>query len=849
MSKQIAKSLEKIPLRLLLLVPFVLQIFAAVGLTGYLSLQNGQKAVNDLASQLQREISSRIDQHLDSYLKTPRAINQINVDAVRLGLLNLGDIKKTGHYFWKQMQAFEDVGYISYVLTTGEYTGAGRWMEGKGVTIDEVSADTKWKNYTYATDSQGNRTEVVFTSDYKPLTESWYTDTVRAGKPIWSQVFPWSDVPDILSISVSYPIYDYAKKLKGVLSVDFRLTGIGDFLRNLAVTPSAKIFILERNGLVLASSSPEKPYKMVNGKAQRLNVLESKDPLIRATADYLRKHFGSFNEIQNSQQLEFMLDGKRQFVRVTPWRDELGLDWLVAIAVPESDFMAQINANTRTTIWLCLGALAIATVLGIYTSRWISRPLLRLSQASQAIASGQLDRQVKVEGVSELRILARSFNQMAKQLRDSFVALQKTNAELETRVEQRTAQFKKAVQAAMKAASESATAKQAAEVANRAKGEFLANISHELRTPLNSVIGYANILMNDRALSPQQAKRAKIIQRSGTYLLTLISDILDFSKAEASKLELEPTNFHFLSFLEEICGIVEMRAQEKKLLFQCQMTGDIPTGVRADEKRLRQVLINLLGNAVKFTDKGQILLKVSEIGTNYRSNFIPHKQIRFEVVDTGVGISPSHLETIFQPFEQVCDRDRKRGGTGLGLAISKQLLELMGSQLQVSSQLQQGSTFWFDLALPVVEIALETQPKGRIKGYQGKPRRILVVGDRQENRSLLLSLLKPLGFEVMMAKNGEQGLTIARQLKPNLILTDIMMSVKTGLTMTREIREIPEIKDVPIIAISASLIEMMEETCLRAGCNAFLSKPIDQQQLLSLLKEYLHLEWIYEGEY
>jgi signal transduction histidine kinase/ActR/RegA family two-component response regulator len=643
--------------------------------------------------------------------------------------------------------------------------------------------------------------------------------------------------------------------VKGVLSVDFQLTGIADFLRNLEVSPSAKIFILERNGLVLASSSTEKPYEMVNGEAQRLNVLESKDPLIRSTADYLRKRFGNFNEIKNSQQFDFMLNGKRQFVRVTPWRDELGLDWLVAIAVPESDFMAQIDANTRTTILLCLLALAIATVLGIYTSRWISRPLLRLSKASQAIANGQLDQQVKVEGVSELRILARSFNQMAKQLRDSFADLQKTNAELETRVEQRTAQFKKAVQAAMKSATESATAKQAAEAAkeaaeaaNRAKSEFLANMSHELRTPLNSIIGYSSILMNDRALSPQQAKGAKIIQRSGTYLLTLISDILDFSKVEASKIELDPSDFHFPSFLEEVCGIIEMRAQEKKLLFQCETTGDLPTGVRADEKRLRQVLINLLGNAVKFTDRGQVLLKVSAIGTVYSSNSIPQQQIRFEVVDTGVGINPSHLETIFQPFEQVGDRDRRRGGTGLGLAISKQLVELMGNQLQASSQLEQGSTFWFDLALPVVEVALETQPMGRIKGYKGKPRRILVVDDRQENRSLLLSLLKPLDFEVAMAKNGEQGLSVAHQLKPDLILTDIMMSVKTGLTMTREIREIPEIKDVPIIAISASLMEMMEETCLRAGCNAFLSKPIDRQKLLSLLKEYLQLEWIYEGE-
>ncbi|OKH21093.1 hybrid sensor histidine kinase/response regulator [Hydrococcus rivularis NIES-593] len=836
MSGLIEKNLEKTSLRRLLIIPFVLQVFAAVGLTGYFSWRNGQKAIDDLASQLQQEASLRIDQHLDSYLAVPHQINQINEHAVRLGLLQLNDLEKLGQYFWKQMKVFP-IGYINYGDAKGHFIGVERLNNGE-LRIVEDASESSTRDNIYETDNYGKRVRLIESVDVGAdhREEDWYKGAAEAGKPLWSSIYQWEDKPEVLSISLSYPVHNLKGQFLGVIGVDLILSQISQYLRLIKFSPGSRIFIVERNGLLVASSSREQPYIVVEKEARRLNVFNSKEPPIRATAEYLRDLFGNFNGIKSARQLDFRSNGERQFVQVTPWQDKYGLDWLVVVVTPESDFMAQIDANTRTTILLCLGALAIATVLGIYTSRWISQPILHLSKASQAIASGQLDQQVRVEGASELRTLARSFNQMAQQLKESFTELQKTNAELEIRVEQRTAQFKKAVQAA--------------EAANRAKGQFLANISQELRTSLNSVIGYSNLLMNDRALSPQQAKGAEIIQRSSTQLLTLINDILDFSKAETSKVELELSDFHFPSFLEEICSIIEMRSQEKKLLFQCQTTDDLPTGVRADEKRLRQVLMNLLGNAVKFTDQGQILFKVSAIGTENAIASLPQQQIRFQIIDTGIGIDPSDLEKIFQPFEPIGDRERLRGGIGMGLAMSKQLLELMGSQLQVISQPGQGSIFWFEIALPVVEIASTTQANAiaRVKGYLGNRRKILVADDKQENRSLLHSWLDPLGFEVVMAKDGEQGLTVARQLKPDLIITDLFMGVKTGLMMAREIRQTDEIKDVPIIAVSASTAEMIEEASRRVGCNTFLPKPIDEQKLLVLLQKYLQLEWIYEGQ-
>jgi CheY-like chemotaxis protein len=258
---------------------------------------------------------------------------------------------------------------------------------------------------------------------------------------------------------------------------------------------------------------------------------------------------------------------------------------------------------------------------------------------------------------------------------------------------------------------------------------------------------------------------------------------------------------------------------------------------------LRQILLNLLGNAVKFTNRGRVTLRVSAVNVSGSQ-----QTIRFEIIDTGIGIATEQIEKIFQPFEQVGDRKLKAEGTGLGLVISRQLVELMRGKLDVCSELGKGSTFSFEIALPVVEGMEQDRQEGmcRVIGYQGQPRKLLVVDDKRENRLVLLNMLEPLGFEIVMAENGQQEVDLAREIYPDLILTDLVMPVKTGFEAVQEIRQIPEIKDIPIIAISASVLDLDREQILAVGCQAFLPKPIDEQQLLALLAQYLHLDWIYE---
>ncbi|WRH66395.1 MAG: cache domain-containing protein [Planktothrix sp. GU0601_MAG3] len=386
----LVKSLIKIPLRYVLVVPFSVLIFGSVGLVSWLSFQNGQKAVYDLANQLQLEISSRLEDHLNTYLSIPISINKLNQEAIKLGLLNLNNFQTTGQYFWQQLKIFPDVGYISFGSSTGEFIGAGRYPEGN-LEISEVSQKrTGGKNFSYKTDLQGNFIQPPYdTADsynFKP--EAWYSDPVKVGRAVWSKIYNWEGYPQYISISYSQPLYTRDRKLIGVLSVDQQLPQISDFLKNLKISSSGKIFIVERNGLLVASSSDAPSYYVVKKQAKRMKGTEIKDDLISLTSKYLGQYFIDLAQIKQKQNFSFTQAGEKYFVQVTPWKNQVGLDWLIVVVVPESDFMQQINQNTRTTILLSIVALLIATLVGLITSRWILIPLKPFKRSCDRLFPG-----------------------------------------------------------------------------------------------------------------------------------------------------------------------------------------------------------------------------------------------------------------------------------------------------------------------------------------------------------------------------------------------------------------------------------------------------------------------------
>lgn len=432
------------------------------------------------------------------------------------------------------------------------------------------------------------------------------------------------------------------------------------------------------------------------------------------------------------------------------------------------------------------------------------------------------------------------------------IELGKKSAELfrlRTEELEREVAERKRIEVALRQAKEEAErAHRRAETASRAKSQFLSSMSHELRTPLNGILGYIQILKRRPPLSDSQIKGLNIIEQSGQHLLALINDILDLAKIEAGKVDLAPAAVTLPKFVEEILQVMSLKAHEKELELIYLPDPLLPEMVWLDAKRLRQVLLNLLSNAIKFTEQGHAALTIRR----QQQKGLPSDQIRlrFSVRDSGIGIPPAQQAFIFQPFEQVADQQTNHEGVGLGLAISQSIVEAMGGEIQFESRPGQGSRFWFEIDVPVLS-AHATQGEERqtrqVVGYEGVPRHILLVDDNEVNRSLLKSLLIPLGFELLEAGNGEAGVSLALVHQPDLILMDLIMPVLSGWEATRRIRQEPTMAAIPVIAISANADAQTIARSKEAGCIDFLPKPIDLDALLALLQQHLILNWIYDG--
>jgi len=705
-------------LRLILVIPFLLQIAAAVGLVGYLSHRNGQKAANNLAAQLVDETSNRIRSQIWSYLAVPQQVQDANLRALQSGLLSLDAPEHMGQVFWNQVRSF-NFQYVYYTDSTGVYIGAGPVDPSapKPLRTWEICYVTRAAPSDYdcsVLDARNRRiSKRVYATGTPDIREQpWYQETKAAGQTIWLSIYNWLDDLEIMGLPLSSPIYDDKGQLVGVISLEYGVNQIDRFLHQLAIGKTGRAFIIERSGLLVASSDPSKPYIINEGEAQRLPATQSSDRVVRETARYLEAEFASFEAIAKTQQLHFQIEDAAQFVQVSPYQDRFGLDWLIVVVIPESDFTAQIAANTRNTIILCLISLVIAAALGIYTSRWLTQPILRFAQSAEAVSRGDWDQQVAGGAIAELQILARAFNRMAAQLKTAF-------SNLEQKVSERTAQLSNALDQLQKNQAQLIHTEKMSSL-----GQLVAGIAHEINNPVSFIHGNLNyarsyteqilelgLLYQQEVEQPSEAicerlaefdfvrsdlvKLLESMQIGTERIKNIVLSLRGFVRLNESDLKVIDVHRGLEDTLTILGSRFASDAEQPGVLLERDY-GDLPL-VECYAGQLNQVFLHILTNALDALEAAAIAsIDLPTPRITIRTQRLEADWVQISISDNGPGIPDEIRSKIFDAFFTTKEVGQ---GSGLGLYICHQIVvDQHGGRLTYRPAGDRGAQF--DIEIP-----------------------------------------------------------------------------------------------------------------------------------------------------
>lgn len=695
------KRSRKISLRMFLVIPFIVQIFGAVTLIGWLSLRNGQKAVNDVAAQLRNELITRIEQELKQYISRPHDINHVNVAAFRQGYIDMVN-GRNAQLFLAQVETSPYI-FSSYCGDEqGNYLGATR--RDAAITMTRSNKLNNYNYCFYEMDKWGNIQNLIEINKggYDPRKRPWYISAVQAEKPVWSDIFIHFGVNGKPSITAVEPVYNAEGKLLGVCGTLFVLSdSIRKFLADLSIGKTGEAFVMDRYGTIISSSTQE---LLIKGEGQNQKMIaahESSAAFVRETAKYLENKFGSFKKIEKSQQLDFNINGKKHFIQIAPLNDGKGIDWLIVVVIPESDFMEQIHANTQMTILLCLLSLAIATGLGIITAQMIAKPIRQLSQASEAIASGRLEQHISDILVEELGTLSLSFNRMSQQLNNSYNLL-------EQKVEERTKELQQTQAQLIQTEKMSSL------------GQLVAGIAHEVNNPANFI--YGNLTHLDQYIQdlleilelyqyyypepiPEIAK--KINQIDLDFILEdfpkliaslkvgserirdIVKSLRSFSRLDEA--EMKDVDIHV--GIESTLMILQNRinsSYQKNRIEIIKEYGNLPM-IECYAGQLNQVFMNILLNALDALSDLEQEKKTIRISTSLHNSHL----VRISIADNGIGMTEEVKKRIFDPFFTTKPVGQ---GTGMGMSISYQIItQKHRGNLMCFSEVGKGAEFIIEI--------------------------------------------------------------------------------------------------------------------------------------------------------